>query len=265
MLIVTALSMLPQRYSRMSSSEGDEDASDYDDGSEASAASRRSDAGQRRSGCSHEEVWVWPLLARLSLFHPSISHPLHSLACCSPAFAPAHILDRSCARMSHTHVHTRTFVHTCLHMHDCARARSHHVPAHRTHVGHACAHTHIRTHTCRARLSARAGLIHTFACTCPHTHVCAHTSVFSWRLIACAVFEYSCVSSRRAVRIRSATRPMTPSLTSRSCVCVRRSAPIRPTQAPPPPPPPSSLFPVHLRAHAHAHTCASPPPPLAPR
>ena len=168
MPIVTALSMLPQRYSRpMSSSEGDEDASDYDDGSEASAAPRRSDAGQRRSGRSHEEVWVWPLLARLSLFHPSISHPLHSLACRSPAFAPAHILDRPCARMSHTHVHTRTFVHTCLHMHDCARARSHAC----SRAPHACPYTHAHT-----RISA-----HTRPCTLvrtrrSHTHVCMHVS-----------------------------------------------------------------------------------------
>ena len=167
MLIVTALSMLPQRYSRMSSSEGDEDASDYDDGSEASAASRRSDAGQRRSGCSHEEVWVWPLLARLSLFHPSISHPLHSLACCSPAFAPAHILDRSCARMSHTHVHTRTFVHTCLHMHDCARARS-----------HACSRA---PHACRSRMRTHAYPHTHMPCALvrtrrSHTHVCMHVS-----------------------------------------------------------------------------------------
>ena len=168
MPIVTALSMLPQRYSRpMSSSEGDEDASDYDDGSEASAASRRSDAGQRRSGCSHEEVWVWPLLARLSLFHPSISRPLHSLACCSPAFAPAHILDRSCARMSHTHVHTRTFVHTCLHMHDCARARS-----------HACSRA---PHACRSRMRTHAYPHTHMPCALvrtrrSHTHVCMHVS-----------------------------------------------------------------------------------------
>jgi hypothetical protein len=151
-----------------------------------------------------------------------------------------------------TSIHARSCTRVCTCMTALARARTH-VPAHRTHVGHACAHTHIRTHTCRARLSARAGLIHTFACTCPHTHVCAHASVFSWRLIACAVFEYSCVSSRRAVRIRSATRPMTPSLTSRSCVCVRRSVPIRPTPAPPPPPPPSSLY---ICVHTHTHTRA---------
>ena len=178
MLIVTALSMLPQRYSRMSSSEGDEDASDYDDGSEASAASRRSDAGQRRSGCSHEEVWVWPLLARLSLFHPSISHPLHSLACRSPAFAPAHILDHLCARMSHTHVHIHTSVHTCLHMHDCARARSHHVPrTARMSVTHA--HTRISAHTHAVRACPHAQVSYTRLHARVHTHTSALTLPYS--------------------------------------------------------------------------------------
>ena len=177
MPIVTALSMLPQRYSRpMSSSEGDEDASDYDDGSEASAAPRRSDAGQRRSGCSHEEVWVWPLLARLSLFHPSISHPLHSLACRSPAFAPAHILDRLCARMSHTHVHTHASVHTCLHMHDCARSRAlaRMFPRTARMSVHACAHTHIRTHT-SAHACPHAQVSYTHLHARVHTHTSAHT------------------------------------------------------------------------------------------
>ena len=150
LLIVTALSMLPQRYScPMSSSEGDEDASDYDDGSEASAAPRRSGAWQPQSGGSREEVWVWLLLARLSLFRPSISHPL--------------AIDRS-PRSPHICVLTHMFARTQLHTH------VHFAHTHLTYTSaHTCSHTRVRTCMCthayphthvRDRLFARAGLVH---------------------------------------------------------------------------------------------------------
>ena len=108
---------------------------------------------------------------------------------------------------------------------------------------------------CRAHMSAHAR---------PHTDVRnahAHTSAhilprFLGALFACAVFEYQCASSRRAVRVRIAMRRRTPRPTSQSCVCVHRSAPIHPVYAGPPPPPLPPPCPPYTCVHMHTHTHA---------
>ena len=121
---------------------------------------------------------------------------------------------------------------------------------------HVCAHTHIRTHT-SATACSHAQVSYTYLHAHAHVHTSAHTLPhFSWRLVAWAVFEYRCVSSRRAVRVRIATRLRTPRPTSQSCVCVRRSAPIRPTQAPPHTHTLRPLSPPYTCVHTHTHTRA---------